>query len=113
MSVNGAELLERYAEMLRLTQQMLELAKRSEWDYLVESGHERAAIVEDLIKQEENGVWSQAEREKKGDLIRSILEADDEIKKLTQAWMGELQEILGSIGAEKKLSKAYETPTIP
>ena len=109
MSVNGVELLERYAEMLRLAQQMLESARQSEWDRLVGLEHERAAIADDLMKHEENSVWSQTERERKADLIRSILKTDDEIKNLTQAWMGELQELLGSIGAEKKLHKAYET----
>lgn len=109
--MNSAERLERYAEMLRLAQQMLELARQSEWDHLLELEKKSAAIAETLMKHEESGsVWSQAEQEKQAELIRSILEADEEIKNLTQAWMGELQEILGSIGAEKKLSKAYETP---
>ena len=106
--MNSAELFERYTEMLRLAQQMLESARQSEWDRLVEFEHERAAITDTLMKHEESSVWSQAEQEKKAKLIRSILETDDEIKSLTQAWMGELQEILGSLGADKKLSKAYE-----
>lgn len=96
--------------MLRLAQQMLDLAKQSGWDRLVEFELERAAIAETLIKHEEGSVWSQADQEKKADLIRSIIAADEEIKSLTQAWMGELQEILGSISTEKKLSKTYETP---
>lgn len=108
--MNSAELLGHYAEMLRLAQQMLELARQSEWDRLVEFEQKRSAIAEGLMKQEENSVWSQAEQEKKGDLIRSILEMDDEIKSLTEAWKGELKEILDSIGAEKKLHKAYESP---
>lgn len=108
--MNSTDLLECYAELLQLAQQMLELARHSEWDRLVESEQKRSAIVETLMKHEMSSAWSQAEQVKKSDLIRAILETDDEIKSLTQAWMGELQEILGSIGAEKKLQKAYETP---
>jgi len=108
--VKSADLLGRYTEMLRLAQQMLELARQSEWDRLIEFEHERAGIAEVLMKHEENSVWPQAERGKRADLIRSILETDSEVKSLTQAWMGELQELLGSIGTEKKLSKTYETP---
>lgn len=108
--MNGAELLGHYAEILRLARQMLELARQAEWDRLMESERKRAAIATALMKHEENSVWSQADQEKKAELIRSILEADGETRQLAQDWMGELQEILGSIGTEKKLSKAYEIP---
>lgn len=109
--MNGKELLGRYAEMLSLTQQMLDVARLAEWDRLVEIEHERAVIADNLMKLEEGcDEWTQVEQVKKADLIRSILAADDEIKNLSQAWMGELQEILGSIDTGKKLSKAYQTP---
>lgn len=106
----AAELLERYSEMLRLSQHMLELARQSDWDRLVEIGLARSAIADDLDKYDVPNGWSRAELAKKAELIRSILAADDEIKILTQAWMGELKEILGSIGTEKKLNNTYETP---
>jgi len=108
--VSGSEVLERYAEMLHLSQQMLASARKSEWDHLIELELKRAVLSEYLMKHEANCTWTTADQEKKGELIRSILEMDDEIKSLTQAWMGELQEILGSIGTEKKLHKAYESP---
>lgn len=108
--MNCAQLLARYEDVWRLTQQMLESAQRGDWDRLTAFEHERAAIVDQLVRQEDEKVWGPAERARKGDLIRAILEADAEIKVLTESWMGELQEILGSIGAEKKLHKAYETP---
>lgn len=108
--MNCVQLLACYEDVRRLTQQMLELAQQGDWDRLTDIEHERAAIVDQLARQEEEEIWGPAEGAKKGDLIRAILEADAEIKVLTESWMGELQEILGSIGAEKKLHKAYETP---
>ena len=107
--MNSAQLLARYEDLQRLTQQMLETAQRGEWDHLTALEQERAALVVLLDKQEEGTTWGPAEGAKKGDLIRAILEADAEIKALTEAWMGELQEILGSIGTEKKLHTAYKS----
>lgn len=108
--MNAAELLGRYDAMWRITQQMLESAKLGDWDRLVELEHGRSAIVEVLMAQESQASWDAVEQAKKGRLIRGILDADAEIKALTASWMGELREILGSIGTEKKLHKAYETP---
>lgn len=107
--MNCAQLLARYEEVWRLTQQMLELAQRGDWDQLTALEHERAAMVDQLAGQEEEKIWGSAEGARKGDLIRAILEADAEIKVLTEAWMEELQEILGSIGTEKKLQTAYQS----
>lgn len=108
--MNSRDLLERYDEMWRLSQQMLEFARQGDWDRLIELEQSRAAIGESLAAREDESLWRPAEREKKRALIRSILDADTEIKALTQSWMGELQEILGSIDTEKKLHKAYGTP---
>lgn len=107
--MNCAQLLARYEDVRRLTQQMLELAQRGDWDRLTAFEHERAAIVDQLARQEEEKIWGPAERARKGNLIRAILAADAEIKVLTESWMGELQEILGSIGTEKKLHTTYES----
>ncbi|HUW50196.1 MAG TPA: flagellar protein FliT [Sulfuricella sp.] len=108
--MDSEQLLGRYAEMLSLTRRMLEHVRAEQWGQLVELEKIRASITHDLIKSENEGLWTGSELEKKGNLIRSILEADAEIKKLTEGWMGELQEMMGSIGNEKKLNKAYETP---
>lgn len=107
--MNSAQLLARYEDLQRLTQQMLETAQRGDWDHLTALEQERAAIVDQLARQEEKQIWGPAEGARKGDMIRAILEADAEIKALTEAWMGEVQEILGSIGTEKKLHTAYQS----
>ena len=107
--MNCAQLLARYEDLQRLTQQMLETAQRGEWDHLTALEQERAAIVGQLASQEVGTIWGLAEGARKGDLIRAILEADAETKVLTEAWMGEVQEILGSIGTEKKLHTAYQS----
>lgn len=105
-----AELLDHYTQLLQLTQEMLELARRSDWDRMIDVERARSAIVDDLTRLDVQIDWSQADLARKSALIQSVALADDEIKALTQAWMGELKEILGSIETEKKLSKTYESP---
>ncbi|BAN35467.1 hypothetical protein SCD_n01646 [Sulfuricella denitrificans skB26] len=108
--MSSAELIEQYDAIWRLTQKMLEAANQAEWDRLIELVQVRAALTDTLMKQENEDLWAREEQFRKGELIHKTLSADKEIKMLTEAWKGELQEILGSIGAEKKLLKAYETP---
>lgn len=108
--MDSAQQLDRYAEMLSLTRRMQECVRAEQWDGLIELEQLRASIIDELMKHENDVLWTGSELEKKGELIRSILEMDGEIKSLTQRWKGELQEMLGSIDNEKKLNKAYETP---
>lgn len=99
-----------YENLWLLTQQMLNAARNGDWDVLIEVEINRNALVERLMAQNETAaVMNTVEQHKTGEIIRKVLAADSEIKTLTEAWQGELQEILGSIGTEKKLSKAYET----
>jgi flagellar protein FliT len=99
-----------YENLWLLTQKMLNAAQNGDWDALIQGELERNAWVERLKAQTEKAITNSVEQQKTGEIIRKILAADGEIKTLTEAWKGELQEILGSIGTEKKLNKAYETP---
>ena len=108
--MNSAELLKQYDAIWRLTQKMLAAANQGEWDQLIEFVQLRATLTDTLMKLDNQGLWGREEQGQKAELIRKTLSADEEIKKLTEAWMGELQEILGSIGTEKKLQQTYEVP---
>lgn len=99
-----------YENLWLLTRQMLCAAQQGDWDALIECELKRNAWVERMMGQDVSSITNAVEQQKTGEIIRNILAADGEIKTLTEAWKGELQEILGSIGTEKKLSKAYETP---
>lgn len=103
-------ILAAYENLWLLTRQMLDAAQNGDWDVLLEAELKRNAWVERMRLQNVSSIKNTVEQQKAGEIIRHILAADSEIKTLTEAWKGELQEILGSIGTEKKLSKAYETP---
>lgn len=99
-----------YEDLWLLTRQMLDAARKGDWGALIEGELKRSAWVERMRLQNESSITNTVEQQKAGEIIRNILAADSEIKLLTEAWKGELKEILGSIGIEKKLNKAYETP---
>jgi hypothetical protein len=40
-------------------------------------------------------------------LIQAVLEADREITALTRAWMDEMNEVLASVHAQRRLERAY------
>ena len=107
--VSGS-ILAMYENLWLLTQQMLNAAQNGDWDALIEGELKRNALVERMMVKSESSVMNTVEQQKIGEIIRHILAADGEIKTLTEAWKGELQDILGSIGTEKKLHKAYESP---
>lgn len=98
-----------YENLWLLTRQMLNAAQNGGWDALIEGELKRNALVEYMMVKNESSIMNAVEQQKIGEIIRHILAADSEIKTLTEAWMGELQDILGSIGTEKKLHRAYES----
>lgn len=100
-------LLERYETMLTLSRHMLDAARKGEWDHLVSLVEERTAIA-DALQQSDQATWQGAQATRKAHLIAGILDADVEVKSLTEAWMKELHGMLGSISTEKKIKKAYE-----
>ena len=101
--------LQRYEKALELTQAMLEAAQKSDWDRMVALEKDRTAIIDELRHLDpEPGRDTQAISRKR-ELIQGILHCDEQIKILTQDWMRELREVLGSIRAEQRLSQTYES----
>jgi len=99
-----------YEQMNAQTQQMLDLASHSDWDGLVAKEHERRLLLEDVKSLDDGTVYSPQYAEAKAAMIKRILSCDEEIQKRSQGWMSELKEILDSMGAKKKIQKAYSTP---
>lgn len=97
-----------YGEILALTRQMLDAARKSEWDDLTLVEKKRAEMVAGVMScQQESGTLD----EKTADIVRQILGCDEEIKALTEAWLGDLRELLASTSTEKKLLNTYNSST--
>lgn len=100
-------IMQRYEKAFELTRSMLEAAQKSEWDRLVVLERERATLIDQLRNVDREPPRDERERDRKRTLLREIMEFDEQIEILTQDWMRELREVLGSINAEQRLSRTY------
>jgi flagellar protein FliT len=101
------DVLSVYAAMADLTEQMVQAAKRSDWDALVLLEQRCAAHVQTLREQEPQEPMSGAERERKIELIRQMLNADRQIRDLTMPWMAQLSKLINATGTERRIVSAY------
>jgi len=101
------DVLSVYAAMADLTEQMVQAAKRSDWDALVLLEQRCAAHVQTLCAQEPPQPMSGAERERKIELIRQMLNADRQIRDLTMPWMAQLSKLINATGTERRIVNAY------
>lgn len=107
LATHSADVLLQYEAMLHQLQQMLEIARQGDWDRLGECEQVHGALRSTLEAQEYNCQWSEEAQVKKGELIRSILAINQDIRQLLEPRRHELSQIIGSLGTEMKLQKAY------
>jgi hypothetical protein len=107
--MSSGAIMQRYDKALELTRAMLEAAQKSDWDRLVALEKERSALIDQLRALDVDPARNAQERERKRDLIREIMRSDEQIQILTQDWMRELREVLGSISVEQRLSRTYRS----
>ena len=96
-----------YERVLALTRDMLEAARRSDWDGLVQRERERAGLVDQIKVHDPDPSRDSATRDRKREIIVDILKGDEQIQVLSQDWMHELREVLGSISTEQRLTRTY------
>jgi len=101
------QIMQRYEKALELTRRMLDAAQKSEWARLVALEGERATLIDQLRALDREPPRDARERDRKRALLREIMQFDEQIEILTQDWMRELREVLGSISAEQRLSRTY------
>jgi flagellar protein FliT len=101
------DVLSVYAAMADLTEQMVQAAQRSDWDALVLLEQRCAAHVQTLRAQEPQQPMSGADRERKIELIRQMLNADRQIRDLTMPWMAQLSKLINATGTERRIVNAY------
>ena len=101
------DVLSTYAAMADLTEQMVQAATRSDWDALVLLEKRCAAHVQVLREQEPQQAMEGADRERKIEFIRQMLNADRKIRDLTMPWMARLSQLINSTGTERRVINAY------
>jgi flagellar protein FliT len=105
--MTSQDILSVYAAMAELTEQMVQAAARSDWDQLVQLEQRCAAHVQALREQEPAQPMQGAERDRKIDLIRQMLNADRRIRDLTMPWMAQLSKLINATGTERRIVNAY------
>lgn len=96
-----------YEHALSLTRRMLELARNGDWEALVALESERGKVIDQLRLHDPRPADGSSKR--KRELIRELLQLDEQIHALTQDWMHELRSVLGSLSTEQRLSRTYGT----
>jgi flagellar protein FliT len=105
--MNSAQIIGTYEAILVITNRMLEAAQNSDWDSLVAREHECRRLTEELIANGTGQALSGELQQRKVKIIRQVLADDAEIRTITEPWMTQLQNILGSAGRAQKLHQAY------
>ena len=105
--MTSQEILSVYAAMAALTEQLVQAATRSDWDMLVLLEERVAVHVQSLREQEAPAPMRGAERERRIELIRQMLNADRQIRDLTMPWMEQLSKLINSTGTERRVVSAY------
>lgn len=101
-------MLATYEHALSLTRRMLELARNGDWEALVALEAERGKVI-DQLRLHDPRPTGDGSSGRKRQLIRELLQLDEQIQALTQDWMHELRSVLGSLSTEQRLSRTYGT----
>ena len=100
-------IVQRYKAVAQLARKMLEAAQQGQWDELVELAQQRGTVMSELMADAAQGAIPTEVADQVAKLIGTILEKDAECAALARAWQDELKALLGSMGAERKISQAY------
>lgn len=100
------EIIATYESILTLTSQMLDAARQSDWDRLVEHEAKCKELVDRLRINPPAALEPEA-RKRKVEIIHRVLADDAEIRNLTEPWMARLQHLLSGTRQERKLRAAY------
>lgn len=105
--MNGEQILSAYEKIALLTRRMLETARRSEWDALIDLEHDCgrhfARLIENTREQPDDPDY----RSRKAALIRRILDDDAEIRLLVEPWLAQLSILIGNTQQQSRLQQAY------
>lgn len=108
-NMSSLQTIETYEGILAITNQMLQAAKRSDWDRLVSLELDCKHLTNQLIEQHAQEKLNDEQQKKKIALIQEILARDAEIRAITEPWMTHLQNMLTSYDQKRKLNQTYQT----
>lgn len=90
-----------YESLAEKSSAMLEAARRSDWDAVIEIEQECARLIAELKADGDLVPLDDGARRRKAQLIRRMLIQDAEIRDLAQPWLAELGRLL-SVGRNRR-----------
>ena len=103
-------ILDTYRSISVKSGQMLDAARNSDWDRLIELEQDCRALAADLKAVEAGAPRPDAAHlRRKAELIQKVLADDAAIREYTEPWMCQLSAYLGNARQESRLRRAYET----
>jgi flagellar protein FliT len=104
---DSQSLIQNYEQLATLSAQMLDAARLEQWEQLVSLEQARSDLLTLIKPLDVEVALDAASKQRKAGLIQKILADDAEIRTHTQAWLGELQNIMNSVHHEQRLKDAY------
>ena len=106
--MEGDHILIIYSSIADLTAQMLAAARLGAWDTLI--GLEKACSTHfaQLLADDDSRPRDAAHQRRKGELIRSVLDDDAQIRLLVEPWQVQLAALIGHNGQQRRLRQTYE-----
>lgn len=104
-----AMILDYYEQVRDTSTLMLQAARESDWDSLVDRERQCAAIIGRLqaFGGDDANLLDAQGRKRAHEIIRTILRNDAEIRDLTQPWLRQLEAHLGTSRLGRKVAAAY------
>lgn len=96
-----------FESMHAISAGMAKAAAACDWDRLVALEQECARLARQIEGDKPPARLSEAERARKMDLIRQILDDDAEVRRHTEPWMAHVRQFLGGGARERSVRKAY------
>lgn len=105
--MSASLLIANYESLSALMEQMREAAEHGEWDQLIRIEQQCGELVAAIKPLDAETKLDEATRQHKNQLIQKMLANDAEIRKHTQARMGQLQHLMQSNRQEQRLQQTY------
>lgn len=106
--MNSAEILATYRSISGITGEMAGAARAGEWDKLT-SLERHCAMLVARFEAVQLVQLTNDELRQKVELIHKILADDAEIRRHAEPWMERVQTLLGNVGMERRLRRAYDS----
>ena len=96
-----------YESVVSASEEMLHAARRNDWDALIAAEKECARRIETLKTAKLPATLSKEADLRRFELIRTVLSHDAEIRALTQPWMTQLEQMLGTAHMGRRVDQTY------